>query len=166
MPLSLTDLVTGGGAVEGRLRQPIPIKAFPRLAETLLDPGGTVDVDIRVSRAPTGVPLIEGRMAGTFRPACQRCLEPVDMPIEVELRLAVTGASGLVPAGMERWESDEAGVILRDLLEDELILALPMVARHDDPAQCGDMARRADETAERPPGRENPFAVLRGLKRD
>ncbi len=168
MPLALTDLLTGGTPVEGRLCQPIPIKAFPRLAETLADTGGAVDVNIRVSRTPTGVPLVEGSLGGTFRRPCQRCLEPVDMEIDVVLRFAVTGTSGadLVPTGVESWQSDEAEVVLRDLLEDELLLALPMIARHDDRAQCGDVARRADERAEEPPGRESPFAVLRDLKRD
>ncbi len=169
MPLALTDLLNCGSLVEGRLCESVPTGVFPRLTGTLLEPVGVIRVDIRVSRAPSGIPLVEGQLIGRVRRECQRCLEPVDVEVNVELRLAVTGsgADELAPNGFEPWQSDETAVVLKDLLEDELMLALPMVARHEDEAQCGDLAHRAEDVApEEVPRRENPFAVLKGLKRD
>lgn len=169
MPLTLTDLLTRASPVEGRLCERVPIGAFPRLAEILLEAEGAVQVDVRVSRAPSGIPLVQGRLKGRMRRECQRCLEPVDIEVDVELRLAVTesGVDEATPAGFEPWQSEETAVVLRELLEDELLLALPMVARHEDEAQCGALAHRAgDRASAEAPRRENPFAVLKGLKRD
>jgi len=168
MPLALTDLLNRGDPVEGVLEESLPIAAFPRLAPTLSDSEGTVEVDVRVTRASSGVPLVEGTLRGRFRRDCQRCLEPVDLDVTVSLKLAVTGAGGdeLAPADFEAWQSDEEAVTLRDLLEDELLLALPMVARHEDERRCGRLAARLeDDGQEDLPTRDNPFAVLRTLKR-
>ncbi len=169
MPLALTDLLNRGDPVEGVLRKSLPVEAFPRLAPTLSDSEGTVEVDVRVTRASSGIPLVEGTLRGHFRRECQRCLEPVDLDVTVQLKLAVTGAGGveLAPVDFEAWQSDEAAVTLRDVLEDELLLALPMVARHENERRCGRLAARLEEDGqEELPARDNPFAVLRSLKRD
>ena len=169
MPLALTDLLKRGDPVVGRLRQTVPVAALPRLAESLSDSEGSVEVDVRVSRASSGIPLIEGSLRGHLRRDCQRCLEPVDLDVSVDLKLAVTGTGGeeLAPADFEPWQTDEQDVTLAQLLEDELLLALPMVTRHENERQCGGLARRLLEDEGEPPvERDNPFAVLRQLKRD
>jgi uncharacterized protein len=169
MPVALTDRLTSGSLVEGRLSESVPVGVFPRLAETLLDKAEKVQVDIRVSRSSSGIPLVEGRLDGRFHRQCQRCLEPVDIEIEAELRLAVTDQDSghLLPAGFEPWQSDETDVVLKDLVEDELLLALPMAARHPDESQCRGLARRpGHEAPEEAPRRHNPFAVLKDLKQD
>lgn len=169
MPLALTDRLTSGSLVEGRLSESVPVGVFPRLAETLLDKAAKVQVDIRVSRSSSGIPVVEGRLGGRFQRQCQRCLEPVDVEIEADLRLAVAGQDSdhLLPAGFEPWQSDDADVVLKDLVEDELLLALPMVARHEDESQCGELARQpGQEAPEEAPRRHNPFAVLKDLKQD
>lgn len=94
---------------------------------------------------------------------CQRCLQPIAEPLAVHTALRFV-------AGEERAESeDEASeedvlalrpaLDLRGLIEDELILALPLVPRHADcelplpaPAAGSDAA--------------SPFAVLERLRRD
>jgi uncharacterized metal-binding protein YceD (DUF177 family) len=58
-------------------------------------------------------------------------------------------------------------VTLGELLEDELLLALPMVTRHESERQCGELAQRLQQDdGERRATRDNPFDVLRQLKRD
>jgi uncharacterized protein len=169
MPLALTDLLRRGDPVVGRLRQTVPVAALPRLAESLSDSEGSVEVDVRVSRASSGVPLIEGSLRGCLRRDCQRCLEPVDLDVRIDLKLAVTGTGGeeLAPADFEPWQTDEENVTVGQLLEDELLLALPMVTRHENERQCGELARRLlGDEGEPPVERDNPFAVLRQLKRD
>ena len=169
MPLALTDLLKRGDPVVGRLRATVPVTALPRLAESLSDSEGSVEVDVRVSRASSGIPLVEGTLRGRLRRDCQRCLEPVDLDVSTELKLAVTGTGGeeLAPADFEPWQTDEQDLTLGQLLEDELLLALPMVTRHENERQCGELARHLrEDDGERPEGRDNPFAVLRQLKRD
>jgi len=169
MPLALTDLLTRGSTAEGRLCERIPLAAFPRLAHVLPEDGGDVQADVCVSRDSEGIALVQGSLSARVRRDCQRCLEAMDVEVEVELRLAVTspGTEGLAPPGFEVWQVDDGDVILRDLLEDELLLSLPLVARHEDTALCGDVAGKSacgapDET----PRQLNPFAVLKALKRE
>ena len=169
MPLALTDLLTRGSTAEGRLCEGIPLAAFPRLAQLLPEDSGGVQADVCVSRDAEGIALVQGSLSARVRRECQRCLEAMDVEVEVELRLAVTnpGGEGSAPPGFDIWQIDDGDVILRDLLEDELLLSLPLVARHEDTALCGDLAGQSaagapDETSRQ----ENPFAVLEALKRE
>ncbi len=169
MPLALTDLLRPGDPVAGSFRETVPVAALPRLAETLSDSRGSIEADVRVSRASSGIPLVEGTLRGRLRRDCQRCLEPVDLDVRIVLKLAVTGTGGeeLAPADFEPWQTEQQDVTLGQLLEDELLLALPMVTRHENERQCGELARRLGEgEGERTAERDNPFAVLRQLKRD
>jgi uncharacterized protein len=172
MSLALTDQLNGSVPLEGELSQEVPCAAFPRLVELLLDREAKLSVEIRVRRSSSGIPLITGRVAGRVEQQCQRCLEPVTGQLEVDLRLAVVVPENeeLVPADFEPWQADAADVTLGELIEDELLLALPMVARHSDD-RCGELAARltgdrddADDAESEE--RDNPFAVLRALKKD
>lgn len=98
---------------------------------------------------------------------CQRCLKPVQEAIEVDrwIRFVETEAE----AAALDLDSDDDVLALprhldaRELLEDELLLALPLVPRHDacpEPLPQGD---EPDEAAEEE--RPNPFAKLAALKR-
>ena len=172
MSLALTDQLNGSVRLEGELSQEVPCAAFPRLVEVLLDSDVTLAVEIRVGRASSGIPLVSGRVRGRVVQECQRCLEPVTGELDVELRLAVVGPGNeeLAPADFEPWQADSSKVTLGELIEDELLLALPMVARHED-ERCGELATRLagarDETEEESAqDRDNPFAVLRALKKD
>lgn len=98
---------------------------------------------------------------------CQRCLQPlaVDLEVESAIRFVATEAEA------ERLDAEsdddvlalEPALDLRDLVEDELLLDLPLVPRHDDcrPALPEDDAQ-ADEAAA---ASEHPFAKLAALKR-
>lgn len=98
---------------------------------------------------------------------CQRCLRPVETVIEVDRRLRfVTGeerAAALDADSEEDVLALERAFDLRELAEDELLLALPLVPRHE---QCAELLIPAADPlppeagAERP----NPFAVLQRLK--
>ena len=172
MSLALTDRLNGSVPLEGELSREVPCEAFPRLVELLLDREAKLVVEIRVGRSSSGIPLITGHVAGQVEKQCQRCLEPVAGDLDVDLRLAVVvpGNEELVPADFEPWQADVTDVTLGELIEDELLLALPMVARHAD-GRCGELAARltgdrdeADDAGAEV--RDNPFAVLRALKKD
>ncbi|RZL32411.1 MAG: DUF177 domain-containing protein [Rubrivivax sp.] len=101
---------------------------------------------------------------------CQRCLQPVEAGIEIDrwLRFVDTEAE----AAALDVDSDDDVLALprhmdaRELIEDELLLALPLVPRHD---VCPEPLVHVDELDE--PGTEeeaerpNPFAALAALKR-
>ena len=99
---------------------------------------------------------------------CQRCLTPVVEPVKAE-RAFVFVADEATAEAMDDESEEDVLVISRDfdalsLIEDELILALPLVPRHEAcpenlPSSVGEEAVEA--VGERP----NPFAALAALKK-
>ena len=87
------------------------------------------------------VPAVEGRVAVTTDAVCQRCLRPFALPLKAELRLLFgeeqTAGEGY--DGYEVWELDGDDVCPTDLIEEALILALPIVAMHVGDADCSPM---------------------------
>lgn len=148
---------------EGRL----PLAAMPRLGDYLLDREGEADFRIEFGRDEFGIAFVEVRAEAALPLTCQRTLERFEYRVDVAQRM-----------GLIRDERDEAGlppgyepVLLPDdgrlhpaeLIEDELILAVPVV-----PVKPGTEAIEADWAAvEEEVGeeRQNPFfAALSALK--
>jgi uncharacterized protein len=169
MPLALTDRLSPDVPVEGELCIRLPLHELTRLRDVLLDPPGRVDVTLTARNRDGGLVLVDGRMEGSLRVTCQRCLEPVDIRVAREIRVALVkaGDDTAVAEGFETWPLEQDTVTVRSLLEDELLLALPLVTVHADSAACGELANRLlDLSAESAPAaQDHPFAVLKKLKR-
>jgi len=97
---------------------------------------------------------------------CQRCLEPVEVPLDVERRFRFVTDEATALA--EDDESDEDVLVqdrafdLVNLVEDELLMEMPAVPRHEVcPVPVGPAAAAQPQGD---PGKPNPFAVLQGLK--
>lgn len=115
---------------------------------------------------------IRGQVTAVLSVVCQRCMHPMDL--EVNSNFQLSPVEGELEA--ERLPDDydplllESSVIrLMDLIEDELILAIPPAPRHAEMACSVDMAdyQSAPEVEPEPTvDEENPFAVLAGLKSD
>ena len=98
---------------------------------------------------------------------CQRCLQALNEPLQLD-RWFHFVASEDDAARLDEESEDDVLVLSRafdglELLEDELILALPIVPRHDAcpeplPSSAGDVPEAEDE-------KPNPFAALAALKR-
>jgi uncharacterized protein len=103
---------------------------------------------------------------------CQRCLDTVDTPLEVD-RQFVFAATEEAAAALDEDEEDDVLVLSRhfdliELVEDELLLALPVVPRH---AHCprdlspgGEVSPPPDVIAPTEADRPHPFAALAALK--
>lgn len=132
-----------------------------RLAATVLATEAVVEVDLAFAPGDA-VAEIHGHMRVGVILTCERCLEPV------EIALAAAPALGLVrsdedaaqlPARLEPCFVPAEELDLFDLVEEELLLALPIVARHQEACGwLGSLDPVAPETA------ESPFRVLERLK--
>ncbi|MGH8795765.1 MAG: YceD family protein [Caldimonas sp.] len=97
---------------------------------------------------------------------CQRCLAPVDVALAIGRKfLFVPGEDAA--AQLDAIRDDDVlamtrALDLHELVEDELLLALPLVPLHD--ACLAPLSIAAGEGAA--PERPNPFAALAALKRD
>lgn len=99
---------------------------------------------------------------------CQRCLGPVDVPLSVENAFRFVASEAV--AAQEDDEVEEDLLVLardfdlHDLIEDELLMALPVVPRHD---ACPTPVTLAVADADFDAGKDakpNPFAALATLK--
>ena len=113
--------------------------------------------------------VIHSELDVEVKMVCQRCLELVTLPIHSECDYAVVkeGANTQsVPQGYDVLELGESPLDLLALVEDELLLALPIVPAHD-PKDCQQPAGLDEpEPSEDEVTRSNPFNVLAQLKRD
>ena len=100
------------------------------------------------------------------RLTCQRCLQPLDEALTAERSFRFVADEAEAERQDERSEEDvlalppRGRLDLLPLVEDELILALPLVPRH---ALCPQPLALTDERPPEVPA-ENPFAALAALK--
>lgn len=157
-----------GKAFEGR----VALRGFARLAPLLTSDEGEAAFTLRFDRDEEGRGRICGHVRADLQVCCQRCME--SMPLAVDVQFRLSPVSGLREAEQLPPEYDPLLMEERllhpiDLVEDELILAIPPAPRHPE-AQCG--VRMADyrggdvPQAEKEPEGDNPFAVLQRLKHD
>jgi uncharacterized protein len=138
-----------------------PIRDFPRLYDMLAGREGEVAYEVHGERDAHGRPSLRVRARGTLQLRCQRCLEALPFEVRADELLVLAGTQAEIdaePADVHAADRVVATkeMAVRDLVEDELILALPYAPRH---AGC---------SAERAPlaeGKTLPFAGLRGLMR-
>lgn len=154
-PLRLADR-------EAAIEATVPLRHFRRLLEGALSEEGEVAVAIRFSRDARGLARLEGTVSSALSLTCQRCLEAVTVPVMAELDLLLLAREEDAEALDD--EEDylvigEEPVALQDILEDELIISLPLVPAHTD---CE--AYRVESGQAAAEQRENPFQVLAGLK--
>src|SRR4030095_12333539 len=97
-------------------------------------------------RDERGRPSLRIRVSGTLELRCQRCLEPMRMEVDEEELLVLAASQAEIdadPADPEAPDRVLAGkeMALRELVEDQLILALPFAPRH---AECAPAKRGGD----------------------
>lgn len=157
-------LAERGAALEGELE----LSGMTRLRPSLASTEGSASFSMAFSIDERGCRRISGRVSARLAVVCQRCLEPMTVDIDSSISLGLApdaAAAAKLPEDVEPLVLDQEPVPLARLIEDELILALPLAPMHERRA-C--TAAPADEPRAETGGkrqRDNPFAVLAGLKR-
>jgi uncharacterized protein len=116
----------------------VDLAEFPRLEDQLARVGGRARGSLRVTRE-RGVPVVDVAVRGDIPLVCQRCLGVVDVPVDSAARVAIVAdlaAADALDGGLDPFIAADGRVALRELAEEQLLLALPLVPRHDDAAQC------------------------------
>jgi len=150
----------------------LPLKRMQRLIESIEDKSGDIDIDLKFDIDMNGVSMLEGQVCCSLQLRCQRCMQPMTFPIDVTFRLALVESEAEIDALGEQYEPlllEDDLVSIADIVEDELLLALPIVPRHaeDECQLINPAAEPVEQQATEPePSREdNPFAVLAELQR-
>jgi uncharacterized protein len=116
----------------------IPLKSLSRVQAKIAGALGTVR-GVAKFRREAGFRVAEITMEGEAKLVCQRCLAPMVLPIEGESRVALVAVemeADQVPLDFETAHVPEDRVRVSDLVEEELLLTLPLVPLHADASEC------------------------------
>ena len=154
-------LTAEGGRLEGALA----LAALPRLVAELNRTDGVASVALVASVDRQGVRFIKGAVRTEVELVCQRCLGPLRLALDVTVSLGLVRSEAEADRLPEEYEPlvvPEGIMHVADLVEDELLLALPRIPRHDDVRDCEVNGYRAPDRVEQ----DQPFATLASLLRD
>jgi uncharacterized protein len=144
----------------------VSVKEMTELPELLLGYDENVKTDLKFSRDELRIRTISGDVTLAVQVQCQRCLEAVDLDLAATLNLAISYSEEKAQTLPKYYdplivEGDELDLL--PLIEQELILSLPIVSYHADcsiQTSFGDGNTVAISETEKP----NPFSVLATLK--
>lgn len=129
-----------------------------------------VDGEVRTTHGIGGQIWLRLKASATLPLICQRCLHPVDVPLEVEREFRFVADEATAEALDADSEEDLLALSrefnLRELIEDELLMELPAVPRHDECPNEVRMASSDEDFEEACAQKPNPFAALAGMRKD
>lgn len=160
--LEIAALVAHGSELEIECE----LKSLKRIAPLLSDRRGTAHARFRF-HGMGGSAAAEGRVTATLLVTCQRCMDEVAIPVDAECRLVFADTEALnmqVAAGHELVTTRDGRISLAELVEDELLLALPLVAVHGTGTGCA--SQSSADVGTDGDSRQRPFARLRELMKD
>ena len=136
-----------------------PLRDFPRLSDVLASDGGEVAFVLQGVRDERGRPGLRLRVRGTLQLRCQRCLDAVPFEVHTDETLVLAASADAIHAEPADAHAADRVVAakempVRDLIEDELLLAVPYAPRHESCTAHGAAGEGAAQS---------PFARLRLL---
>jgi uncharacterized protein len=144
----------------------IPLAELPRVSHELLAADGEATGQVRFSRQ-LGHAVADLEVSAQPEVVCQRCMQPMRWPVKVKSRIALVSdynAADRVPEGLEVFLVEADSVSVRDLVDEEVLLALPHVARHEEDSECAGREMRLPghevEADEASADVQKPFAQL------
>ena len=140
-----------------------PVSALERLAETICNDRGEVAARLRFG-IRAGTPCLDGHVQADLELRCERCLDQVKQHIESDFRFGLITSedeADLLPKEFEPLLVSESEQSLVELVEDELLLSLPIVARHDE--ECSEILQKHKQNDEAQHETHRPFAALKDL---
>lgn len=120
-------------------RGPHPVQAtfdvahFPLLADSLASQKGEVTIDALL-HTEHGSPLLVGNWKASVEVICQRCMQPFFLELQEHVQLCILPKEDMEQL-IEPYDPlvilPDSDLSLIDLLSEEILLALPLVARHE-----------------------------------
>jgi uncharacterized protein len=141
------------------------IAVMKRLSANVIANDNTVKVNLHFGVDEQQVTYLTGHLESKLTLQCQRCMEPFNYEIITDFALGIISTLDEANALPERYEpvlATEGNLALRELIEDEIILNLPIIPRHE-LDECNVTLPLGDSEWEQGKG-ENPFNVLESLK--
>ncbi len=142
-----------------------------RVADAVLSQDAEFKAALNFNRDAEQRRVVFGEVSGRVELECQRCLRPVSHSIDSQFNLAIVYNDEMakaLPASLEPLVLlPDQPLDVADIIEDEVLLSLPMHAMHPE-GECEIQTEfkpdDADETASSDK-KDNPFKVLESLKK-
>ncbi len=118
-----------------RYQGALPLKQMPRLAAVLVEPDGELKAELQAERDSEGAGWLRGKISGVLPLTCQRGLHPFDWGCDVAVMLRLVFSEEeeeRLLKDCEPYLVRDDQLPMREVVEDEVLLALPIVARCDD----------------------------------
>ena len=158
-PLDVDRLADGGAEVDFALA----LSELPALPAGI---GGSVAGRARFTRTH-GLAVAELTVRGAATLECQRCMQPLTVPVDTTVKVAMVASESdvaRVPAELEPVLAPGGRTSVGELISEELLLMLPIVPLHAGDESCA-TAPPAEQIApvEQAPETHKPFARLAEL---
>jgi len=162
-----------------KLESVIAVRDFTRLCKSLTDSSGEIRYRIETGLKKSGRAFMRLEASGQLQLQCQRCMQDMTLPIDNQFELMIVESETEADQLGEEIDVlllDEQLISLSDLIEDEILLNLPIIPKHAAGTDCANNASKdvgaiaeqaitpADEAETNDKAKENPFAVLAELK--
>jgi len=166
-----TGRILKGALAIGKMKRLSPLLFKSENDHTTQD----VSVELEFGVDDSGQLNITGNFKTDLTLECQRCMQAMNLHIAEKISLAIVHSSQQandLPSYYEPLLVDEEMVSLPELIEDEILLALPSVPLHEQdscpvklPASAGNSAQGGSSPKQQKDlERKNPFDVLKKLK--
>ena len=141
----------------------IEFKTLERLVGKLESDLGKIMVEFEFADSDYGNPILKGHVEACLSVECQRCLKGMELPMKIDFNLLIDAPDELaLESSLETIYSTDGTIDIFAVVEDELILNLPLVTTHED-TSCNEFWRSRDELPD-VILKDNPFSVLKKLK--
>jgi uncharacterized protein len=156
-------ILAGAG---GEIERTFAGQDLPRLGEAGVR-GASVEAHLKFSEFD-GLPVVTGRLGGELVLTCQRCMSQLVQPLDESFQVLVADEERVdEPGGFEPVVANPLRLDVRWLVEDQALLALPLVAMHA-PEECEEQSAVQEVASEQQKATEagqKPFQNLRDMMR-
>lgn len=150
-----------------RLNGELPAGKLKRLADLLFSKDTVIRVALEFDKRDRDVHCVSGTLIGELVLTCQRCLGSLQFPVDIRFSVAMAhnpAEAERLPAGLDPLIIEDDTLSIAELVEDEILLRLPIVPMHTASNSRGTCAPgsadRLDETGD---AVAHPFSVLAEL---
>lgn len=160
-------------AQNAKIHARVALASVPRLREYLVEgEGGQIEVQLDFSQDEGRQRRLSGTIQASLKIRCERCLQAMELPLQLTPDLLIASDEQErqaleALAGGEVLVCEGEQLALQALIEDELILGLPLVASHDD-SNCNEklnqLQERASTLTQAAQSNAGAFAELQKLK--
>lgn len=146
----------------------VALQKLPRLSDILATDQGDIQVSCEFLRDEENRSIVAISLTASLQVSCQRCLEPMPVSLSFDNRVAVVSddeQARQLPSSLDPLLVAGEQCDLWSLVEEELMLGLPIVSYHDT-EECKQLLQEyaglpvAGEDAKQ----DNPFNMLEQLK--